>query len=152
MRKFALVVFPDETDAFRGYHALDVLHRDGSLHVHGAAVVERDEDGALSVRKRTGDVPLGGGFDALVRGAPSDLLELVVRQLAPGTVAMIAELSEDSDAPIEARMELLGGTAVCEWWREVGDDAPGPWTRREAEHDASRAEPHVAVRMSGRRG
>ena len=34
------MVFPDETAAFRGLHALEVLHREGGISVYAAAVVE----------------------------------------------------------------------------------------------------------------
>jgi hypothetical protein len=151
MRKFSLVVFPDEVAAFRGFHALHLLHRAGSLSVFGAAVFERGEHEALSVRKRSPVAPLGGGLGAFVSGR-SDLLEFVVRQLAPGTIAMIAETSDEWGAPIDARMEMLGGKVVCAWWRDVGDDALEQRTRRNAEHAARRAEPHVSTRGGGRRG
>jgi hypothetical protein len=61
MRKFSLVVFPDEVAAFRGFHALHLFHRARSVSLHGAAVFERGENGAPSVRKRSPVVPLGGG-------------------------------------------------------------------------------------------
>jgi hypothetical protein len=144
MRKFSLVVFPDEVAAFRGFHALHLFHRARSVSLHGAAVFERGENGAASVRKRSPVVPLGGGLGAFVSGR-SDLLEFVVRQLAPGTIAMIAETSDEWGAPIDARMEMLGGKMVCEWWRNVGDDALEQRTRRNAEHAARRTEPRVSM-------
>ena len=150
MRKISLVVFRDETAAFRALHALEVLHREGSISVYAAAVVELDESGALSVRKRSRVVPLGGGLGAFVGGSRRELLEFVVRQLAPRAIAMIAEIDEWSRA-IDVRMETLGGKLVCEWWREVADEALEQRTRRNAEHAARRFEPRVANGARSRR-
>ena len=143
MRKISLVVFRDETAAFRALHALEVLHREGSISVYAAAVVELDESGALSVRKRSRVVPLGGGLGAFVGGSRREPLEFVVRQLAPRAIAMIAEIDEWGRA-IDGRIQMLGGKVVCEWWREVADDALEQRTRRNAEHAARRFEPRIA--------
>lgn len=151
MRKLSLVVFPDETAAFRALHALEVLHREGCISVYAAAVVELDESGALSVRKRSRVVPLGGGLGAFVGGSRREPLEFVVQQLAPGAIATIAEIDEWGRA-IDARMEMLGGKMVCEWWREVADDALEQRTRRNARHAARRFEPRVANGARWRQG
>jgi hypothetical protein len=151
MRRFSLVVFPDEAAACRGLHALEALHREGSISLYAAAVVELDETGALSVRKRSRVVPLGGGLGAFVGGSRREPLVLVVRQLAPGAIAMIAEIDEWGRA-IDARMEMLGGKVACEWWREVADDALEQRTRRNAERAARRLRPQVAAGARWRRG
>jgi uncharacterized membrane protein len=115
MSKFALVVFPDEAMAYQGFHALDELHGARSGMVYGAAVIARDENGALCIKKRTAEVPLGVRLGVLVGGLGNEFLESVRRELVPGTFAVIVEASEWI-IPLDAQMEALGGRVVCEWW------------------------------------
>ena len=68
MGKFAVVVFPDEPKATQGVHMLQQLHRDAVVTVYGAIVVLREGRGALSVRGRAAELPLGLGSAALVGG------------------------------------------------------------------------------------
>ena len=128
MRKFALVVFPHEKRASQGFHALQELDRKRRISVDAAALVERDENGALSVRQRSDGVPLGARLGALLGGRRNDLLELLARELAPGTFAVIAEVSEEWVTSIDGPMEPLGGRVV--WWTVVAHDALERWTRR----------------------
>jgi hypothetical protein len=122
MRKFTLVLFPDETRAFQGFHALENLHRKGSISVATAALVERDEYGALSLRKWSHEVLLGTSLGGLVDRAPKDLLEFVAGELATGTFALVAEVREEWVSPIDGHMEPLGGRVACEWWTGSGDE------------------------------
>lgn len=119
MSEFAIMVFPDAASACAAVHSLHELHRDGLALVHGAVLVERDEKGALSVKERRGEVPLGLGVGALVDA----LLGRVERELAPGTFAVIAELPEEERGTrVDAAMEALGGTIVGEWDEDSLDD------------------------------
>lgn len=121
MRRFTLVVFPDERSALRGFHALQQLDGDGSIRVFAAAVAERDDAGVLRVRKRSEAAPLGAGLGALIGGLRSEGLEYVARDLAPGDFAVVAELQEQWVTPIDAWVEAVGGRAVCAWWKDLGD-------------------------------
>jgi hypothetical protein len=114
MVKFTLVLFPDEKGALQGFHLLEGLHMKGS--VRGAALVERDEHGVLSLRRDT-DGTLLASLGAVVARAPSDLLEFLALDLAPETFALIAEVTDEWISRIAARMEVLGGRVVCEWGR-----------------------------------
>lgn len=116
MWKLTLVLFPDEKGALQGFHALDGLHRKGSVFVRGAALFERDEYGVLSLRRDT-DGMLLASLSAVVARAPSDLLEFLALDLAAGTFALIAEVGDEWISPIANRMEPLGGRVVCEWER-----------------------------------
>lgn len=113
MVKFTLVLFPDEKGALQGFHLLEGLHMKGS--VRGAALVERDEHGVLSLRRDTDGTLASLG--AVVARAPSDLLEFLALDLAPETFALIAEVTDEWISRIAARMEVLGGRVVCEWGR-----------------------------------
>jgi hypothetical protein len=136
MRKFTLVVFPDETRASRGFRALQELDRKRWISVDAAALVERHENGALSVRQRSRGVPLGARLGALLGGTRNDLLELLACELAPGNFAVIAEVSEEWVTSIDGPMEPLGGRVV--WWTDMAHDALDQWTRRSGELAARR--------------
>jgi hypothetical protein len=114
MAKFTLVLFPDEQRASQGFHALDRLHMKGT--VRGAALVQRDEHGVLSLRMDT-DGTLLASLGATVARAPRDLLEFLALDLAPGMLALIAEMTDECVSPVAARMETLGGRVVREWGR-----------------------------------
>lgn len=121
MRRFTLVVFPDERSALRGFHALQQLHREGSVRVFAAAVAARDAAGVLQVIKRSEAAPLGAGLGALIGGLRSEVLAYVVGDLAPGDFAVVAELQEQWVTAIDAWAEAVGGRAVCAWWKDLGD-------------------------------
>jgi hypothetical protein len=112
MRKFTLVLFPDEKSALQGYDAVERLHRRGTLSVRGAVLFDRDEHGVLSIRKETLGILLGASLSAVVARVPSALLEFLVRDLAPGTFALVAELCCERTSEIDAQMKWLGGRVV----------------------------------------
>lgn len=116
MEKFMLVQFPDEKGALRGFHALEGLHRKDSALVRGAALVERDVHGVLSLRSDT-DGMLLASLGAIVARAPSELLEFLALELAAGTFALIADVGDEWISQITARMEPLGGRVACTWER-----------------------------------
>ena len=116
MSKFAVVVFPDEASAQRGFHTLQQLRRSRCLECHGAALVARSACGELSLRKRTDDVPLG--VAALVGALRDEFLASVERELGPGTFAVIAEVNAG------AAMQALGGTVIREWFAHAADELP----------------------------
>jgi hypothetical protein len=150
MRRFTLVVFPDEIAAFRGFHALEELHRMGSVCVYASALVERDDDGVVAVRRRSQAAPLGAGLGAFVGGGSrSELLEFVTGELAPGAFAVVAELRDARTTRLDEPMERLGGRVVCEWWKNVPEDALERRTRLAGERAARAAGPVVPGR--GRR-
>jgi hypothetical protein len=135
MEKFTLVLFPDEKAALRGFDALDALRRKG-VFVRGAALVERDEHGVLSLRRHTDG--LLASLSAVVARAPNDLLEFLALDLAAGAFTLIAEVKDQWISPIAARMEWLGGRVVCEWGRTPATtrSSSGPWESRSSPRGA----------------
>ena len=66
---------------------------------------------------------LAGSWRDYLRAEVSDeFLEGVERDLKPGKFAVIAEVSEEWVAPVDARMEALGGTVVRERREDFIDD------------------------------
>ena len=139
MDKVMAVVFNDEKQAYEGLRAFRDLHGDGSITVYADAVVAKDGSGKVSVRETgegpdstffgllTGSLVgllggpigmaigastgtmIGAAFDLTRAGIASDFLEEVSEYLLPGKTAVIAELDEEWQAPIDTRMEALGG-------------------------------------------
>jgi uncharacterized membrane protein len=139
MDKVVAVVFNDEKQAYEGLRAFRDLHRDGSITLYSGAVVAKDASGKLSVREgdegpegtffglltgsligilggpiglavgaSTGTL-IGAAFDLTRAGISEDFLEEVSAYLLPGKAAVITELDEVWQAPIDTRMEALGG-------------------------------------------
>ncbi len=57
---------------------------------------------------------VGGVRDLVSLGASEDFLAAVERDLAPGKLAVVAEIVEESVVPLDARMEELGAKVVRE--------------------------------------
>lgn len=51
MRKFIVIIFASEDQAYEGTRALKELHRDGSIALYGEAVITKDAQGAIAVRE-----------------------------------------------------------------------------------------------------
>src|SRR6476646_10524063 len=139
MDKVVAIVFNDEKQAYEGLRALRDLHTDGSVTLYSDAVVAKDASGTLSVREGgevpegtvvgllTGSLIgmlggpiglalgassgtlIGAAFDLTRAGIGEDFLEETSAYLLPGKAAVIAELDEEWQAPIDTRMEALGG-------------------------------------------
>jgi uncharacterized membrane protein len=139
MDKVVAVVFNDEKQAYEGLRAFRDLHADGSITLYSNAVVAKDPNGTLSVREgdevpegtffglltgsligilggpigvavgaSTGTM-IGATFDLARAGISSDFLQEMSEYLLPGKTAVITEIDEDWQAPIDTRMEGLGG-------------------------------------------
>ena len=140
MSKFIFVSFPDEAKACEGTRSLDELHAEGSLTLYAMAVVAKDADGKLMVKRQSDRGPLGiavgslvGGLIGLLGGpigaaiglgggallgSLSDLanlgvsgefLDSVSKDLTPGRVAVVAEVSEEWVTTLNTRMSALSG-------------------------------------------
>jgi uncharacterized membrane protein len=139
MDKVIAVVFNNEKNAYEGLRALRELHGDGSITLYDDAVVVKDatgkvdarevKDGAagtitglltgsligvlggpigLAVGASTGTLA-GAAFDLSRAGINADFIDETSASLLPGTAAVLAEVDEDWQAPIDTRMEALGG-------------------------------------------
>jgi uncharacterized membrane protein len=141
MDKVVAVVFNDEKQAYEGLRAFRDLHADGSITLYSNAVVAKDPNGTLSVREgdevlegtfvglltgsligilggpigvavgaSTGTM-IGATFDLARTGISSDFLQEMSEYLLPGKTAVITEIDEDWQAPIDTRMEALADTS-----------------------------------------
>jgi uncharacterized membrane protein len=139
MDKVVAVVFDDEKQAYEGLRAFRDLHTDGSITLYSDAVVAKDGSGKVSVPDTsespdgtffglltgtlvgllggpigmavgasTGTM-IGAAFDLTRAGIAGDFLDEVSEYLLPGKTAVIVELDEEWQAPIDTRMDALGG-------------------------------------------
>ncbi len=58
---------------------------------------------------------MGGIGDAMDIGIRSDFIEAVSRKLGPGKAAVVAEVGEDWIAPLDIRMQKIGGEVIRQW-------------------------------------
>jgi uncharacterized membrane protein len=140
MNKVTVVVFDDEKRAYEGSRAIRDLHREGSLTRYAEAVIAKDADGRVTVRKPADPAPVGtlsgltvgglagllGGPIAVAVGAGTgtmigaaydlmraeigdDFISEVSEFLLPGKAAVVSEMDEEWQTPLDSRMEALGG-------------------------------------------
>jgi len=65
---------------------------------------------------------LGGLGDIFNAGVRADFLEAVSKKLAPGKAAVVAEVAEDWVAPLDLRMQALGGEVIRQWRSDFEDE------------------------------
>jgi uncharacterized membrane protein len=65
---------------------------------------------------------LGAAFDLTKDGIDSDFVEDAGARLAPGKAALIAEIDEDWQVPLDARMETLGGQILRQTPAQIEDE------------------------------
>lgn len=58
---------------------------------------------------------IGSWRDISHLGVGADFIEEVTRELEPGGAALVAEVDEELLAPLDERMEALGGVVIREW-------------------------------------
>jgi uncharacterized membrane protein len=64
---------------------------------------------------------IGAAFDLTKEGVDRDFVEEVGAQLEPGKAAVIAEIDEQWQAPLDARMEALGGNLMRRTQTQIED-------------------------------
>lgn len=68
MEKFVAVVFDTEEAAYKGETALRDLHGNGELAVYAAAVIGKDFDGKVDIKKFDDEGPIGTAFGLILGG------------------------------------------------------------------------------------
>ena len=64
---------------------------------------------------------IGAAFDLTKEGVEQDFVNDVGARLAPGKAAVIAEIDEDWQVPLDTRMEALGGTLLRQTRTQIED-------------------------------
>ena len=65
---------------------------------------------------------MGATADLINLGVGADFVDEVAAQLAPGKVAVVAEIDEGWTTPVDTRMEALGGTVIRRYRVDVEDE------------------------------
>lgn len=142
MEKMLVAVFDNESKAYEGSRALAQLDADGSIAVHAQAVIKKNPDGTATVKESNefpvGSVagttvgsligllegPVGlavgattGLFAGMVRdlfaaGVNAEFVDDAAAILTPGKCAVVADVSEEWETPVDAKMEALGATVI----------------------------------------
>jgi len=152
MNKVMVVGFDSEKQAYEGSRALRALDNEASITLYADAVIAKDLNGKVAVRRATDDVPVGtfsgmvigsligvlGGpvglaigagsgtlmgaaFDLTRAGIDDDFISEVEQFLLPGKAAVVAEIDEEWQTPLDTRMEAIGGTVFRRNRVEVED-------------------------------
>lgn len=58
MEKMLVVVLNDETKAYEGSRALNELDQEGSISIHAESVIQKNDDGTVTVKRAEGDFPI----------------------------------------------------------------------------------------------
>ncbi len=70
MEKMLVVVFENETKAYEGSHALIELDQEGSIAIYAEAVIQKNNDGTVSMKRAEDRFPIGAtggtGLGALI--------------------------------------------------------------------------------------
>jgi uncharacterized membrane protein len=153
MNKIVYVGFDTEAKAYAGARALRDMHREGTLTLYNDAVVVKERDGKVAVRRHPEGEPvatvggmltggligllggplgaamgmgtgtlIGAAFDLTRDGIDHDFVEDAAAHLVePGKAAVIAEIEESWQVPLDTRMEALGGTVIRRTAMEIED-------------------------------
>ena len=65
---------------------------------------------------------LGGIGDIFNAGVRADFIEAISKRLAPGKAAVAAEVAEDWVAPLDLKMQALGGEVIRQWRSDFEDE------------------------------
>jgi hypothetical protein len=102
MEKMLVVVFDKESKAYEGSRALNQLDSEGSITIHAEAVINKQNDGTISVKQGEGDFP--------VRTVSGTAIGSLIGLLGgPAGLPVVADISEEWVTPVDTRMEALNG-------------------------------------------
>lgn len=140
MEKVIFVSFETECQADEAARALRELHALHGITLYAGAVIARDPEGKIVVRRPVVEHPnatlggllihsllglfgpaavavdtssgafLGAAIDAVKAGITMQFVQTIQNELASGKTGVIAELDEEWEDPLDTRIEALGGT------------------------------------------
>lgn len=108
MDTFIAVVFDNEASAFKGSEALEDLNLSGDVVVYCAAVVAKDNDGNVAIKKAADEGPIGTAFGILTGamvGVLAGPLAVAGRVVVAGSAAAAATAASSIAAG-----SVMGGT------------------------------------------
>ncbi len=119
MSKMIVTVFNNEAAAYQGVKALNQLHDEGSISLHGSAVIAKDTQGAVSVKQENDEGALGTvvglGVGSLIGllGGPVGMAAGAYMGTLAGSMYDLAQIGVGGDFVDEVSLRLVPGkTAV----------------------------------------
>lgn len=143
MEKMLAVIVGDESRAYEVSHVLKQLDDEGSIEIYAEAVVARNVDGSVEVKRSEQEFPIGGvagaaigalvgilggavGFgiggiagglagsirDFFTAEVSAEFVDEVCAALTAGRFAVIADIDEEWVAPLDTRLEAVGGIVL----------------------------------------
>ena len=115
MEKMLVVVFDNESKAYEGSRALNQLDSEGSITIHAEAVINKQNDGTISVKQGEGDFPVrtvsGTAIGSLIGllGGPVGLAVGALTGTMVGSFADLFVAGVDSDYLTEVSQVLTPG-------------------------------------------
>ena len=84
---------------------------------------------------------IGGFSDLFNLGLSTKFIEKISTELAPGKTAVIAEVDEGWETPLDSRMAAIGGTVLRNWRSNIEDEhAMAEIAARRADYDQLKSE------------
>jgi uncharacterized membrane protein len=115
MEKMIVTVFDDERSAYEGLNAIRSLHAEGSLTLHAAAVIAKDDKGQVNVKQADDEGPAGtvaglamGSLIGLL-GGPLGLAVGATAGTVSGSLYDLATLGVGEDFLTEVSQNLTPG-------------------------------------------
>jgi len=115
MEKMLVVVFDNETKAYEGSRALNQLDAEGNITIHAEAVLNKSNDGTITVKQGEGDFPVrtvsGTAIGSLIGllGGPVGLAVGTLTGTMMGSLADLYVAGVDSDFLAEVSKGLTPG-------------------------------------------
>jgi uncharacterized membrane protein len=140
MNKILFVSFKKQNQAGDAEWVLRDLHATRAITLYADAIIAKDPSGRIVVQHSDVDHPfstlggpllmnllsllgpaavavdsgsgvlIGAAINAAMAGITTDFIQVVENELASGKTALIAEIDEEWENPLDVRMEALGGT------------------------------------------
>jgi uncharacterized membrane protein len=118
MNNIVVVVFPDEERAHEGVRALQELHREGNVAVYATAVLQREPNGELLVKRHSNPGPLGLGVGAVaggligILGGPLGAAAGVAAGALAGSMGDVMHMSLGDEFIEAVQRDLTPGTSA----------------------------------------
>jgi uncharacterized membrane protein len=126
MEKMLVVVFDDESKAYKGSHALKQLDAEGSIAIHAEAVITKNADGTVTVKQSEDEFPIrivGGTAIGSIIGLLEGPVGFGVGALAGALAGSIGDLNVagvDAEFVDDAAAALTLGK--CELIADVSEE------------------------------
>ena len=133
MHNFVVVIFRDESEANEGARVLQALHRDGTVTVYATALLQREPNGELTIKRHSDPGPRGFGVGALaggllgLAGGPAASVAGVAVGGMAGTYGDLLHYGVADEVIDAVQRDLLPGTYALVG--EVSEDSVEPIDR-----------------------